>query len=513
MIPGGSRRSDRSGFGILLPWVRIVIMKKVVMFSSGSKLVILAVFLGFLGIGCGKERSLEAPDLLLLTIDTLRADHLGCYGHEGEISPQMDALAAEGVLFDVAYAPMGTTCPSHATLFTGRQPYAHGLVRNGFSLVDEERTLAESLRDAGYRTAAFVSSYPVKGRFGFDQGFDVYEDLFVAETQTFHTDNWSGEKLDGGFDRVARGTFQLFRDWLKREASSSQKAPLFVWLHFFDPHGPYVPRPELVKEVWPDLADPRKASRRLEREGSPERLLYEGEVRFVDDWIGRSVAAFEANRTEAGEPLVVLTSDHGEGLNDHGWLFHNRTTYEEEVRVPLIFRWRGRLPAAKRSAQPAHLVDLYPTLLGLLGLAADEAISGNESDGLDLSPWLIGDEPVRSERPLFLQRPYYSEGRPELTPPARGWGFGLREGRWKFFSAPEDGVIELYDLGEDPGEKRNLASERPDLVERFEDRLARWKRTLEPHRRDLDGEVPADARDALRALGYLEDGEPTSGGR
>jgi arylsulfatase A-like enzyme len=416
-----------------------------------------------------------------VTIDTLRADHVGAYGGH-PVTPNLDALAAEGALFEVAYAPMGTTCPSHATLFTSRHPVGHGVLRNGLRLRDDELTLAERLRGHGFTTAAFVSAYPLKGRFGFRQGFDHYDDDFTGSTPTLPRPVWEGEAVEGTFDRRGGDTVDRAVAWL----SGRDEGPLFVWVHLFDPHWPYLPPQEEV---------PPSASSRPRRQR--ERLLYAAEVHYADAQVGRVVGAFR-ERARDPSPLIVVTSDHGEGLYDHGWRAHNRYLYEEEVRVPWVIHWQGQVSAGHRLSRPVHLVDVAPTLLGLLGLGAPDP----GMEGVDLAGSLRGhmEAEAKAERPIWLQRPFYPEGRPNYD--EIGSGFGLRLGRWKLIEAAREGRRELYDLEADPGENDDLALAEPERAEALATRLADWRRA-HPMRIDA-GDLDPEELEALRALGYVD---------
>ncbi len=444
-------------------------------------------------IGC-EGCSPEHPDVLLVTIDTLRADHLGAYGYAHPTSPSIDALAAEGALFEIAYAPMGTTCPSHATLFTSRHPLAHGVVRNGLPLLEDETTLAEIMAANGYATAAFVSSYPLSHRLGFAQGFEHYDDDFEGGTPTLSRNRWAGEPVEGRFERVGGDTADAVTAWLAERRDSR---PLFVWVHLFDPHAPYLAPPP-VRALLP-AQEPRARS--------PLHSAYDAEIRYADTQVQRIALAFEVAAKHP--PLVILTSDHGEGLLDHGWPIHNRYLYEEEVRVPLIFRWKERIPAGLRLTQPAHLVDLVPTLVSLLKLEPSDNAPA-DSDGTDLSRFLSPGGPPEpdAERILWLQRPYYSgavqvpPGSPELV--ADGFGFGLRMGRWKYMEAPKLGHRELYDLENDGQERRDLASAREGHANELSARLAEWSRRQLATARARDEDVAPEDLQALQALGYAE---------
>lgn len=421
------------------------------------------------------------PDVLLITIDTLRADHCSLYGHRARTTPHLDRLAATGLTFDTAYAPTGATCPSHATLFTGRTPWVHGLVRNGLSLPEAEETLAERLREAGYRTGAVVSSFPLSRRFGFAQGFDHYEDSFDPATSTVTTvERWGGADIEQGFDRPAEPTSDLALEWI--EGAADEDRPLFLWVHFFDPHTPQVP-PESYLERFP--------RRRPFRE-------YDAEIAYADAHMNRVIEAFRERRPDA-HPLVVVTADHGEGLMDHGWAGHNRTVYEEETRVPLVISWPGRLPKGERIAQPVHLGDVPATLAALVGLPPLAA-----ENALDVTAFALGAE-LDPTRAIFLQRPYYPEGRERFD--ERGPGLAVRTGRWKYFEASEEGVRELYDVTNDPAEQENLAEAKPKRAELLAETLAEWWRGQQERRPEpaTASELDPEVLEGLRALGYIDD--------
>ncbi len=430
-----------------------------------------AILVCLVTCACGGDRR---PDVLLVTIDTLRADHVGSYGYALDTTPEIDRLARESLVFDVAYAPMGTTCPSHATLLTGRHPLAHGVVRNGLELPPGEETLPELLADAGWRTAAFVSSFPVSRRFGVAQGFDHFDDAFPSEGGTSPRTEWAGEDVPGGFDRSAGDTVDAVESWLEHGPTD---APLFLWVHLFDPHEPYAPPAGFAERFEADHPD------------QPRHARYDGEIRYTDGEVGRLVERVEAARPDR-ELLFVLTADHGQGLGDHGIATHDRSTYEMEVRVPLLVRWPGRVAPA-RSDLPAHLVDVPPTLAGLLGLDLRESWRG--IDLLDAS----GEE----ERPLHLLRPYFPGGRPKLS--EVGFGFGVRRGRWKYFEASAEGRRELYDLERDPDERRNLVLERPGVAEELARIVAEHRAREMPAGATYEGGVRDRA--GLEALGYVDE--------
>ena len=264
---------------------------------------------------------------------------------------------------------------------------------------------------------------------------------------------------------------------------------MFLWVHYFDPHSPYAPPAEFATRFVPDDA----------RDNARSIAEYDAEVSYVDAEVGRLLEQISQRESDQGT-LLIITADHGEGLWDHGLLYHGYNTYEEEVRIPLIMIWRGRIPEGHRSLQPAHLIDIVPTVVGALELQSD----ASEFDGVDLLPYLDGRTPPDPDRPIFVQRPHYPRGRPEVE--EQGEGYAVRVGRWKLIEALEEDRRELYDLSEDTSEVHDLASAEPERVAALSALIAAWKREQETRtvRRDLS--VPDQATEGLRALGYLGGG-------
>jgi arylsulfatase A-like enzyme len=449
--------------------------------------------------------------VLVISVDTLRADHTSLYGYERRTTPELERLAGEGVLFALAYAPTATTAPSHATLFTGRSPMDHGVERNGQPLPDGARTLAERLAGAGYTTAAFVSSFVLNHEFGFAQGFEVYDDDFHHLTDGRERPErlWHGQPVAGVFQRPAQATSERALDWIDSGPTgidagptgidaeqSGSRRPRFLFVHYIDPHEPYDP--------------PAQIGSPFDVQGYEENSLawlvarYDALILSVDEHIGRLVDRFEASAGRDGA-LVVVTSDHGEGFLEHGWRSHGVHIYEEAVRIPLLLRWRGHLAEPRVLSTPASLVALAPTLPLLLRLPTEE------TRGADL----LGDEATR-ERPVFLERQTYDQDGNVAAIPLHtldgltlgddvlvvGRKFGVRSDAWKYLEAPgEEPQRELYDLAEDPGETRNLAEAETGVVEHLSKLIADWRSSREgaPTRAPALSE---EVERRLEALGY-----------
>ena len=365
---------------------------------------LLALLLGT--CGCSRERAPRHPSLVLITLDTVRADHLGCYGDRQAVTPWLDRLAGEGAQFANVSSAVPLTLPSHTSLLTGLLPPHHGLRNNGAgALRPGTATLATLLAGAGYRTGAFIGAFVLDHRFGLNQGFAVYDDEIEREPNA----DFALEAERPGREVVDRALAWLAKD---------DGRPFFLWVHLYDAHAPYTPTPS-----W--------AAR---HPGRP----YDGEISGVDEQVGRILEALQRQGLD-GRTVVAVAADHGEGLGEHGELTHGLLLYEPTLHVPLLLRAPWALKP-RVVETPISLVDLAPTLAGLLGHPFPGAL-----DGRDLSPALLaGGEPAPRE--------VYAETR---YPATFGWSplSALRRRSLKYISAP---APELYDLRQDPREGANL---------------------------------------------------------
>ncbi len=396
-------------------------------------------------------RTEKPRHLLLVTLDTTRADRLGAYGGSPDVSPTFDALAREGALFERAYAPVPCTLPSHSTLLSGLEPPRHGVRMNGRILPEDVRTLTQRLSGAGFVTGAVIGSSVLDSTAGLSRGFDSYDAPSV--------------RAQGAESRTAEEGARRALAWLAGLPSGRR---FFLWVHFFDPHDPYEPPPP-----W-DARFPGRA--------------YEGEIACADEGIGRLLRALRESGRLA-ETLVCVAADHGESLGEHGEPTHGLFLYESTMRVPLLLHHAATVPAV-RVEGVARLADVSPTLLDLLGLPPL-----GEVDGRSLVQSLRAGR-VDPERPAYLES--------EVLFPFGGAPlYGLRTEEWKFVRAPRP---ELYRPEEDPGESTNLVERHPQAAAGLDRqlteiarRLASGARTaLEDHRQDS----------ALAALGYLAHSQP-----
>ncbi len=414
-----------------------------------------ALSLGLGGAGCTKEAPAKTgppPSVLLITVDTLRADRVGAYGDKRARTPTMDALARAGLSFDAAFTPVPMTLPAHASVMTGLLPPQHGVRGNGaFALGPSFPTLAEILRGRGLRTAGFVGGFPLERRFGLARGFDHYDDAF-ERAHGMHF-----EFAERRADRVVAAA----QAWL-----GGEPGPVFVWVHVFDPHAPYDPPPAFRGD------DP-----------------YRGEIAFADDALGKLLATWDAR---TGPSFVALASDHGEAFGEHGEESHSLFLYDTTLRVPLVLRGPG-IPAGRRVGAPVGLAELGATLVARVDETATRARASP-------APGLPGRDLVAEVRtPSPSSAPLYAE---TLAPRLDfGWSDlrALRDGRYKYVRAPRP---ELFDLGADPGETKDLSAREPAVRARLSAALEALLRRLGDT--ETRAAPDAEAGERLRALGYVQ---------
>jgi arylsulfatase A-like enzyme/Flp pilus assembly protein TadD len=423
--------------------------KKRSFFLSAGPLLIL--FLSSLppSASAGPNENGSGWNVLLITIDTLRADRLSCYSQEFVQTPNMDSLAKKGVIFTRAFANNPTTLPSHTNILLGLSPLCHGVRENTNFVVQEKFvTLAEHLKSFGYATGAFIGGYPLHSRFGLAQGFDIYDENYEAKDYM---------KLSAG-ERRAEAVIDPALDWVKK-----QESPWFLWIHCFDPHDPYEP-PQLFGARYPDS-------------------LYDGEVAYVDFQLGK-VISFLNEDNLFDRTVIVFTGDHGESLGQHGEKTHGYLAYNTTIWIPFFLAAPG-FESGQIEQYVCHM-DIFPTVCDLLGIKKPDSLQG-----LSLLACFNGKTLPR--RTIYFESlyPYYS----------RGWApiKGYIQGKEKFIESP---IPELYDLGKDFDEGDNLAAEQ---------NLGRHRKRLEEVIGELSGAESSSARrqtdreslERLQSLGYI----------
>lgn len=388
--------------------------------------------------------------VVVISIDTLRADRLPAYGYRPGRTPALDAFAREAVLFERAYAHAPQTLPSHTSLFTGQLPFDHAVRDNlGFTLAPDATTLATLFRAAGYTTAGFVSSYVLRAETGIAQGFDVYNAEFPAS---------ASDRSPGQVQRPGLQTLAAAEGWMN--TLTSDRA--LVFFHIYEPHKPYAPPAQ-----YRDLPD-----------------AYDGEVAFSDEIVGRLLATLKA-RDWYDRATIVITSDHGEGLGDHGEEEHGLFLYNESIHVPLLIKLPHQAGGGTRRSEPVQHIDLLPTLTAAAGLPGPGGLRGR-----DLSPLLSGTGPIAPQG-IYSEALYarYHFGWSELQ--------SITDDRYRFIRAPRE---ELYDLERDPKETQNIAAERAQITSAMRAGLT----TMTTDKAlDTPSAVSDADRERLAALGYV----------
>ena len=382
------------------------------------------------------------PSILLVTIDTLRADRLG-----RGFTPTLDRLAAEGLSFARARAAVPLTLPSHATILSGLLPPKHGVRENGTYRFDAAHSsLASLLKTRGYRTAAVVGAFVLDRQFGLDAGFDSYDDRIPRSPD-------ADERLES--ERPAVAVTDAALAWLDGDAAA--RAPFFLWVHYYDPHAPYNPPAEYAARA--------------------NGNRYDGEVAYVDAQVGRLLDGLASRRLLAGTAILVA-GDHGESLGEHGEQTHGMLLFEPAVRVPLILKIPGTTKPALRT-DPASLIDVAPTLLAAAGVAKPPAM-----DGVDLVAGRQSDD-----RELYAETNY---------PRVAGWSpqRSLVSRNWKLLRTTP---LELYDVDQDPGETKNLAGERAAIASAMAARVG----AIDAPAKAAAAAPSPEAQERLRALGYV----------
>lgn len=392
-------------------------------------------------------------NVLLLTLDTTRADRIGIYGYLRAKTPNIDSLAKKGVRFSNAYCPAPLTLPSHCTILAGTYPLYHKVRNNGsYYLGQEAITLAEKLKEQEYRTSAFVSSFNVDSRFGLDQGFDDYDDTFGDEEviKTFRSERKAVEVADS------------FIRWF--EKNSDKK--FFSWIHFYDPHMPYHP-PSPYREEFADRP-------------------YDGEIAYMDFHIGRIIEKLR-EKNILNRTLIVIAGDHGEALGEKEEVDHGIFIYDVTMKVPLIFYAEENIPQGLVVDARVRLIDLMPTILNLVKIPLNKEIQG-----MSLVPYMEGKK--REDLVCYLESYYPLEN--------YGWSqlVGLVDRGWKYIQAPKP---ELYHLAEDRAEERNLIDSQKKIIASLKENLNQVIERYSSKTRATRRKMTLEEEEKLRSLGYL----------
>jgi arylsulfatase A-like enzyme len=410
--------------------------------------------------------ALSAPNVIVISVDTLRADHLGMYGHPHDTSPNLDALAEESLVFDDMLTEIPLTGPAFCSMMTSLYPRIIGATRNGLRLPDDVETVAQIFQNANYETLCVTSNWTLKWKLsGLDRGFDVYED-------DFHKKRWGFIKSERNGDEVTRIALKLLEN-------RDKEKPLFAWFHFSDPHAPYKNR---------RLHRVSKKSDYPGDKGAKIKVRYDSEIHYTDAQIQKVLNALPTNET-----YIIFLADHGESIHEHDYLGHGRRIYQTGLRVPMLINGPDIEPG--RTDLPARGVDIAPTLLGFAGLPVPEAMRGRD---------LLNDPPL-ADRARVMET--YGGAVPNLKftkalmagkPPQRQT---VIHNGWKFIlGGPKE---ELFHLSEDPLETKDLFDTNPDIAADLRELIAKWDEST-TRNMENDAELSDDDVEALKSLGYVD---------
>jgi arylsulfatase A-like enzyme len=430
------------------------------------------------GVSLSTATPNEAPNVVVITLDTTRADHLGVYGYKRAHTPNLDQWAKRGTTYGQAIAQIPLTNPNHASLFTSKYPRSHGVLYNAWLLNESHTTLAEILANQQYTTASIISAFVLKTEIsGLQQGFQSYDDQlspldpFMGLMALRVTNRLIGESL---LERKADVVTDRALSWLAQRGAG----PFFLWVHYFDPHFPYIP-PAEYRQLHPPASDDEVAR---------QIALYDGEISFVDAQVGRLLDQLAAEGV-MDNTILVITADHGESLGEHDYYFdHGRLLYDPSLHVPLIIVYPPKVAAGLVIQDQVQTIDIMPTILHLMDLPPLEGMQGG------LLPLTAGEASQTSSA--------FSQTFPNSEEP---WNekYSIRQDDWKFIQTPQLGTSELYDLEADPEETDNLFDNQLAIQQQLEADLREWfDTTFQFQVPPRPGALDPETQEQLERLGY-----------
>ncbi len=464
------------------------------------RLALLSMLLSLAGCASKSPRLLNVRHVVVISLDTTRADHFGFLGNQTVSTPRMDALAAVSIVFSNYMTVVPTTLASHTTLFTGKYPHHHGTPRNGFMVNAANEMLAEILEQAGFYTAGFIGSFALESRFDFAQGFDHYDE------------NFSVLVGDEGADQNQRSAAEVTDAVIEHLDQTGVPERLFLFAHFFDPHRPYAP-PAPYDEMYdpkglaglptideimqnPEFTVEQKQSLLRRHE-----LAYAGEISYMDEHVGRLFDYLERHQI-LDDALVVITSDHGENFTEHPMFFnHGFSVFQTTMRGVCVFRLPNEVNGGSRVDDLIASIDVFPTILDALGLESPSGIDGERVDLL-----AAGDGLAPRTRFGQATKPKNQETDPRWANIRKARC--IREGKYKLIEIPFMGREGLYDLAVDPGETTNLlhntTPEAAALAARLRAVLNEWAESARPLVSDFEQQQLQETLERLRSLGYID---------
>ena len=409
---------------------------------------------------CHQDREVN---VIIITFDTTRADHIGAFGKFGANTPTLDSLANDGVLYEKTLASVPITLPSHSGIMTGKTPFAHGIRDNGlFNLSQQQLTLAEILKEQGYSTAAAVGSFPLTSQFGINQGFDYFNEHITLKQEDMYGDKTIPKNALFFDERTAAQVNDGIMPWIEK----NHQKPFFVWFHYFDPHQPHEPPAPYDQQFINDL--------------------YQGEIAYADESLGTVIAQLKRLKVYDNS-LIIFTSDHGEGNGEHNEATHSFLIYNTTLHVPLIIKYPGQKYANERIKKWVASIDIFPTILSVLNIEIPDDIQG---------------KPLPIDNNDTLSHEIYAE---TLSPKlSRGWGEqrGLIKDQYKYIHGPKK---ELYNLKSDPHELNNLIDQKPELATSMKQALQDYIDENKPeYSASHSVNMSEKTLNIMRGLGYVQ---------
>ena len=457
------------------------------------------------------------PNILLIVVDTLRWDFVSAYGFPHPVTPNIDALAREGVLYENAISASPWTTPSHASLFTGQYPTRNGVDGRNILLDPASKTLAAELSRTGFQTAGFINNVYIRRQTGLGRGFQQYEEFWGRNecSSIMLLVEFLREKLNPREDTGAKETRNAITDWLNHDWTG--KHPFFLFVHLMEPHAPYGTPASTIQKFLRAGVTPQQASKvnqdpeifitgKLKMTAHDFEILtalYQNDVNYVDSVIGEIIQDFR-QRNLLDNTMVIFTSDHGEHFGDHGLMSHELSLYDVLLHVPLVIRFPNRNHAGTRIKEAVQTIDIFPSILRFLKSESKRDLQGfsllpdfferknhpytfSEYNNLRAADKMIRRFPDLPDSPIWRKKVSKS----------------VRTVDWKFIWAT-DGTRELYSIANDPYESDNLAQSNPDKVKKMQEILAKWSTSFKPSRFYQNEEISREALDELRALGYVQ---------
>lgn len=443
--------------------------------NAGIRAIRPAILAALLSVPLAAE-----PHFVLLSVDTLRADAVGAYGAEDATTPTIDALAEAGVLFEDAQTTIGKTGPAFASIFTSLYPPTHGSRRNAQRMRSDVPVLAQIVGDVGYEAAAFISNWTLRADLvGLDRGFDHYDEQFNQS-----------RNAAGVMERSADDIARAAERWLRRRARDDERngRPLFLWVHFSDPHSPYLERTGFT---------PARPPREGRTDGWQKRWRYQSEVNYVDHWMGRLSRTIE--EVLPGPRFTLFLSDHGESMGEHGYWGHGKNVHWPNATIPMILAGPG-VPEGRKVQAPVGVIDVLPTVLDLLGLETPEDVEGRS-----LAPFRTGDDGSATPRYVIGDKHSALTAKSRRNAPYENpLQISLEVNGAKVLHDFAKRKTTYFDLTTDPREERPLDRPPIDLVPPLGRRLVNWYRDLEKYEAKSGTVLSEDDIKQLKSLGYIE---------